>query len=117
MTNSTGVPDYLRDIPDGFLPYKIVASTGPLIIVVEKAAIQFDPPGTGPGSEAEWETVANAIGKIIEPQAADLAARHDIIRVSEAGSWHHLTLTAELLAQEGIRLRTDAHWVHRQNKA
>lgn len=116
MASSIGVPDYFRDISIEFLAYKVTAKTGPLIIAVEKAAIQFLPGGTPPEMEMEWECVANAIAKEIEPRVANLAAHHDRSRMCDEVTWHHLDFTANVLSQECIELRTDAHWIQRQKR-
>jgi hypothetical protein len=47
-----------------------------------------------------------------------LLAHHDVTRSIEAGVWlRHLNLTAALLAEEGIELRTQAHHVLRHSPA
>lgn len=107
------VPDYLQGIPQTFLSYKVVTNSGPLIVAIEKTAIQFDPPGTAPNTEAEWEAVAHALAEDLKSKLPELA-RHDRIRISDGVSWHHLDLTADLLSQQGIKLQTNVHWVQRQ---
>jgi hypothetical protein len=104
----------LHGISDDFLPLGFTDGTGPIIVAVEKAAIRFDPPGTTPESDEEWAVVADSIGESVAPSLNDILPYHDITRSTESGvTWRHLDLTAELLDQQGIVLRTQAHFMLR----
>jgi hypothetical protein len=107
-------PDLFSGITDDFLPLKYVTPAGPIIIAVQKAAIQFDPPGSEPESDAEWNVVKAAILQAIEPRLPDLCDRYDSMRRSGVSRWMHLDLTADRLVAEDIVLRTCAHHMLRQ---
>jgi hypothetical protein len=101
----------LKGIPDTFLPLKYADGEGPIIAAVEKSAIHFDPPGTAPETEAEWDAVTNSLGKTLEPLVLKLVSQgDDIVRTAEQGIWwRHVSLTAKTLTENGVELRTMAH--------
>jgi hypothetical protein len=108
-------PDMLQGIPDTFLPLKYVGEEGPIIVAVEKSAIHFDPPGTSPETEAEWDVVRESLGKTLEPLVLKLLPHHDKTRTTGSGTrWRHLDLTATLLTANGVEPRTMAHYMLRQ---
>jgi hypothetical protein len=110
-------PDLLTTgIPDTFLALKYTDGAGPIIVAVEKSAIHFDPPGTAPETKMEWEVVAKSLVQTLKPFLPDLLDNHDTTRSTESGvAWRHLDLTAALLTDEGIELRTQAHQLLRQS--
>jgi hypothetical protein len=109
-------PNLIAGIPDNFLPLKFVDDAGPTIVAVDKSAIHFDPPGSAPGTDEEWEVVAGSIGKTLEPLLPDLLLEYGADRSTESGvRWRHVDLTAERLAKEGIDLRTQAHHMLRHS--
>jgi hypothetical protein len=90
----------LKGIPDTFLPLKYTDGEGPIIVAVEKSAIHYDPPGTAPETEAEWNAVTNSIGETLKSLVFELLPRHDIMRSNESGvRWRHLDLNAAMLAE------------------
>jgi hypothetical protein len=104
--------------PDNFLPLEYADVSGLIIVAVEKAAIRYDPPGSAPETEDERKVVAGSIRETLRPFVGRLLAHHDVTRSIEAGVWlRHLNLTAALLAEEGIELRTQAHHVLRHSPA
>ena len=108
MSISTGVPNYYQGIPDTFLCYKLVADNGPLIVALEKSAVQFGRGEPPPSTQAEWDAVASAITDEVKAAAIALAEKNDHMRSSDGVSWHHLDLTTELLSREGITLKAAA---------
>ena len=107
-------PNMLQGIPDTFLPLKYTDGAGPIIVAVEKIAIHYDPPGTAPETEAEWRVVADSLGETLKPLVFKLLPHHDTIRTTESGvMWRHLDLTPAMLAENGVELRTMAHWMLR----
>lgn len=104
-------PNTLDGIPDSSLPLKYTDGAGPIIVAVEKSAIQFDPGGTAPETEAEWEAVRTSVGKTLEPLVFKLLPHHDMMRTESGVRWRHLDLTAAMLAENGVELRTMAHYM------
>lgn len=110
-------PNMLEGIPDTFLSLKYTDGKGPIIVAVEKSAIRYDPPGTAPESEAEWEVVRDSLGETLKPLVFKLLPSHDIIRTTESGiRWRHLDLTFAMLAENGVELRTAAHYMQRHSQ-
>jgi hypothetical protein len=110
-------PNLLEGIPDTFLPLKYTDEEGPIIVAVEKSAIQFDPPGTTPETEAEWKVVTDSLGETLKSLVFKLLPHHDRIRTTESGvMWRHLDLTAAMLAENGVQLRTQAHDMLRRSQ-
>jgi hypothetical protein len=108
-------PNMLAGISDSFLPLKYTDGAGPIIVAVEKSAIHFDPPGTAPETEAEWGVVADSLGETLKSLVFKLLPHHDIIRSTESGViWRHLDLTAAMLAENGVQLQTQAHYMLRR---
>lgn len=115
MLHRISNPNMLKGIPDTFLPLKYTDGEGPIIVAVEKSAIHYDPPGTAPETEAEWNAVTNSIGETLKSLVFELLPRHDIMRSNESGvRWRHLDLNAAMLAENGVQLRTMAHYMSRQ---
>jgi len=114
-------PDYLAGIPDSFLALKFPDTDPPVIVAVEKLAIQYDPRESAPETETECRAVEISVAETLRPPLHDLMKRHDIVRSTgfdRPGSgvrWHHLDLTAALAAEEGIELRTRAHYIARHS--
>jgi hypothetical protein len=104
-------PNLFAGIPDTFLKLKYTDDEGPIIAALEKSAIRFDPPGTAPETEAEWDAVTDSLGKTLEPLVLRLVSQgDDIVRMSEQGIWwRYVLLTAKTLAENGVELRTMAH--------
>jgi hypothetical protein len=99
------------------LPLKYTDGAGPIIVAVEKSAIHYDPLGTVPETEAEWEAVVDSLGETLKPLVFMLLPHHDTIRTTESGViWRHLDLTAEMLAENGVELRTQAHDMLRRSR-
>jgi hypothetical protein len=110
-------PNLLESIPDTFLPLKYTDEEGPIIVTVEKSAIQYDPPGTTPKTEAEWKVVTDSLGETLKSLVFKLLPHHDRIRTTESGvMWRHLDLTAAMLAENGVQLRTQAHDMLRRSQ-
>jgi hypothetical protein len=82
----------------------------PLLSLSRRGAIHFDPPGTAPETDDEWAAVTDSLGKTLEPLVFKLLPHHDIMRSTESGvRWRHLDLTAAMLAEDSVELRTMAH--------
>ena len=108
-------PYLTSGISDDFLPLKYVTPAGPIIVAVEKAALQFDPSGSEPEGDDEWQAIANAIAKTLEPMLPDLCQKYDTTRMQGYSTWKHVDLTRDRLAGEGIDLRSNAHHMLRQS--
>jgi hypothetical protein len=103
----------LEGIPDGFLPLSYTDGAGPIIVAVEKSAIHYDPPGTAPETETEWEVVGDSLGETLKSLVFELF----VIRSTESGVWwRHLDLTAAMLAENGVHLPTQAHYMLRHSQ-
>jgi hypothetical protein len=107
----------LEGIPDSFLPLGYTDRAGPIIVAVEKSAIHYDPPGTAPETGAEREVVADSLAETLKSLVLKLLPHHDMIRTTESGvMWRHLDLTAAMLAEHGVELRTQAHYMLRRSQ-
>lgn len=115
MINSVSSPNMLEGIPDTFMPLKYTDGAGPIIVAVERSAIHYDPPGTAPETEAEWEAVTRSIWETLRPVIPKLNRCHDRARSASGVFWRHLDLTAEVLAESGVELRTMAHHMLRHS--
>ena len=117
MIHRISNPNMLDGIPDSFLPLGYIDGTGPIIVAVEKSAIHYDPPGTAPETEAEWEVVADSLGETLKSLVFELLPHHDISRSTESGvRWRHLDLTAAMLTENGLQLQTQAHYMLRHSQ-
>ena len=117
MIHRISNPNMLKGIPDTFLPLKYTDGEGPIIVAVEKSAIHYDPPGTAPETEAERGVVADSLGETLKSLVFELLPHHDINRSTESGvTWRHLDLTAAMLAEKGVQLRTQAHYMLRRSR-
>jgi hypothetical protein len=115
MIHRISNPNMLDGIPDSFLPLSYTDGAGPIIVAVEKSAIRYDPASTVPETEAEWEVVADSLGETLKSLVFKLLPHHDIVRSTESGvRWRHLDLTAAMLAESGIQLQTQAHYMLRR---
>lgn len=116
MVYRVGHPAMVAGITGDFLPLVFRDNAGPVVVAVEKSAIQYDPPGTMPENETERAVVAEAIGKQLEPLLPKLVSSHDVIRSTESGvNWRHLDLTAATTAENQVKLRTRAHYMLRHS--
>jgi hypothetical protein len=110
-------PNMLEGIPDTFLALKYTDGAGPIMVAVEKSAIRYDPPGTAPETEAEWEVVADSLGETLKPLVFKLSSQSGMDRSNQSGvRWRHLDLSAAMLAENGVQLQTQAHYMLRRSQ-
>lgn len=101
-------------VPDSFMVCAMTQPTYVVVLAIEKAAIQFDPPDTAPVDEHAWHVVA----EIICRRLRSVFGRRSFARLPigcyrslrrEGGvHWMMLTLTARDLAHLGMTLRVGA---------
>lgn len=100
-------------VPDNTIAFIESLPDGPMVVCIDRDAIQFEPAGTRPESEREEEVVARALARNIDPKLDAMARKYDKVHWTENLYWRSLVLDAERLSEYGITLTTKAHYIHR----
>lgn len=101
-------------VPDTFMVCGITRGPHVLVLAIEKAAIQFDPPHAAPDGDHDWGAVSEALCRRLRSVFGRRAlARMPIgcyrsLRSDGRANWTMLTLTARDLAALGMTLRVAA---------
>lgn len=103
--------DMTVSVPDGFMVCVMMRGAYVLVLAIEKAGIQFDPPDMVPAGDHDWSPVAEAVCRRLRPVfGRRTLARMPIgccrsLRREGDVNWIMLTLTARDLANLGMTLR------------